>query len=262
MSESAAATMDSTEAFGGSVGRDTSIDMDALAAGAGAMDRGRLAMGQAKREFAYASELSLSEESERGMAADAYGMAGAAAAARSQRGRAEKARERARTADGWESNAAGKEGILGQARAVWEENIAASAEMGGWTGDRAKWTHMHSSLHADIEYDRAKWAGLAGRASEMAAREEGRIELAAAAAKRAGAAAGLQWRGSGRGGGGPPVVPAAVKEWLDAMWSAELASEPDAPQNGDGQHGRSRAALFPPQGEANGTGPGAAATSA
>ena len=225
MSVSASATRDSTAAFGGAVGRDNSINMDGLVAGAGDMDRGRLAMGLAKADMMAAGKRSRLEASERDMAAGAYDMAGAPRAARAQRRRAKGARKRGSVADKWASNAAGMEDSLVQSSAMWEENIAESSKIDGWRGDRAEWTAMHAGLQADIESNRAKWNGLAERAAEAKARAEGRLERASAAAERTGASAGLQWQGRGKGGGrGPPGAREAVDAWLDAMRAAELAS--------------------------------------
>ena len=138
MSVSASATRDSTAAFGGAVGRDNSINMDGLVAGAGDMDRGRLAMGLAKADMMAAGKRSRLEASERDMAAGAYDMAGAPRAARAQRRRAKGARKRGSVADKWASNAAGMEDSLVLSTAMWEENIAESSKIDGWGGRQGR----------------------------------------------------------------------------------------------------------------------------
>ena len=224
MSAAAASAADSAEALGGVAGRDGSIDADSLVSGASDMTKGGLAAGAAKPAFTKAADHSRLEASERGMAADAYGMAGASRAARAQRGRAKRARKRANTADGWSSSAAGKTDLLSGLLDACIKGMAKSS-MNGWKGGGAEWTSMRARLQDGIVRDRAGWTGLAGRAAEAKARAEGGLDRASDAAKRTGTAAGLRWEGGGKGGGGwPPGAQDAVDAWLAAMGSAELAS--------------------------------------
>ena len=224
MSAAAANASDSAEALGGAVGRDGSIGMDSLVSGASDMVKGTLAAGAAKAAFTRAAEHSRLEAAERGMAADAYGMAGASRAARAQRGRAKRARKRAGTADGWSSCAAGRTDLLSQLLDACTDGIAESS-MNGWKGGGAEWTGMRARLQDGIVRDWAGWTGLVGRAAVARARAEGVLERASDAVNRTGTAAGLQWEGGGKGGGGgPPGAQDAVDAWLAAMGSAELAS--------------------------------------
>ena len=229
MSKAASVARDSAEAFGGAVGRDGSVDRDALAAGAGALGRGASTMRRARSEFRDAARRARLEAAERGKAAEAYGMAGEPDAARSQRGRIRKARKRRRGADAWASDAAEKEGILAQVSAGWDAVIAEQPAEHKWGGDRSEWKAENSSLHADIEYDRARWTGLAGRAGRARARAFGRIERAGAAAKRAGVAAAELRRQPPTG---PPGVRRAMDAWDDAMDAARRASGADARRSG------------------------------
>lgn len=229
MSEAASVARDSAEAFGGAVGRDGGVNRDALAAGAGALGRGASLMKQAGSKFKEAAKRARLEAAERGKAAEAYGMAGAPDAARSQRGRMRKARKRRRSADAWASDAAEKEGILVTTSAGWDAVIAEQPAEHTWGGDRSEWKAENSSLHADIEYDRAKWTGLAGRAGRARERAFGRLERAGALAKRAGvAAAGVRRQLEA----GPPGARRAADAWNDAMDAARQASGADARRNG------------------------------
>ena len=224
MSAAAANATDSAEALGGAAGRDGSIDVDSLVSGASDITKGALSAGAAKPAFTEAADRSRLEASERGMAADAYGMAGASRAARAQRGRAKRARKRADTADGWSSGAAGKTDLLSGLLDACIEGMAKSS-MNGWKGGGAEWMAMRARLQDGIARDLAGWTGLVGQAAESKARAEGGLDRASDAVKRTGTAAGLQWEGGGKGGGGgPPGARDAVDAWLAAMGSAELAS--------------------------------------
>ena len=223
MSAAAANATDSAEALGGAVGRDGSIGMDSLVSGASDIVKGGLAAGAAEAAFKEAADHSRLEASERGMAADAYGMAGASRAAQAQRGRAKRARKRAGAADGWSSSAAGKTGLLSRLLDECTEGMAKSS-MNGWKGGGAEWMAMRARLQDGIARDLAGWTGLVGRAAEAKARAEGGLDRASDAAKRAGTAAGLQWEGGGKGGGGwTPGAQDAMDAWLAAMGAAETA---------------------------------------
>lgn len=214
MSKAAANARDSMKTFRGAVGRDNAVNMDALAAGAAAMDRGESELRTAEASFKAASERAQMEAAERGRAAEAYDLAGMAGAARVQRGRAEKAQRRQRTAAKWASNAAEKAGQLGQARAMWDRNIAESSDGDKWEGDGSEWRDMNSRMCAGFGRDRAKWAELAGAAAEAEAVAVGRLERAAAAAKRAAGTAYVD-----------PAVPEARKAVAEAIEAAEAARQ-------------------------------------
>ena len=188
MAEAAAIARDSTGEFGGAIGRNGIVNTAVIAAATSAMGRGASAMATAEAEFRAAAGLARMEAAERDMAAESYDMAGTSRKARVQRGRAGKARKRVRTALDWASNAAEKAAILGQAKAMWDRNIAEWSDDDVWGGDRAKWLDSHFSLHADLDYDRAKWKALAEAAVVAEAEAAGRLERAAGAAKRAVAA--------------------------------------------------------------------------
>ena len=187
MSEAAATARDSTEAFGGAVGRNRIVNVHTLAAATSGLDRGASALAVAESEFRAAARLSRLDAAERDMAAEAYTRAGDAKAARTQRGLAGKARKRGRTASGWASNAAEKADILGRAKAMWDKNIAECSEA-EWGGDRARWIDNHSSLYADLDYDRAKWTGLAEAALMAEATAAEGLDRAADAVDAAAAA--------------------------------------------------------------------------
>ena len=187
MSEAAATARDSMGAFGGAVGRNHVVNVHILAAATSGLDRGASALAAAEAEFRAAARLARLDAAERDMAAEAYTRAGDAKAARTQRGRAGKARKRGRTAAGWASNAAEKADILGQAKAMWDRSIAEWSE-DEWGGDRARWIDNHSSLCADLDYDRAKWIGMAEAALMAEATAAEGLDRAADAADAATAA--------------------------------------------------------------------------
>ena len=189
MSEAAAAARDSMGTIVDAVGRDNAISMDAIAAGAGSMDRGLSELGAAEASFKAAGRLARLDAAERDAAAKAYDMAGMARAARVQRGRADKAQRRRRTAAKWAASAAEKAGHLGKTQA-WLDRIVAESSGGDvWDGERSEWVDAHSHMFAGFDRDRARWAERAGAAAEAGAAAAGRLERAAAAAKRAAAAA-------------------------------------------------------------------------
>ena len=173
MSEAAATARDSMEAFGGAVGRNHTVNVHVLAAATSGLARGASALAAAEAEFRAAARLAQLDAAARDTAAEAYARAGDAKAARTQRGLAGKARKRGRTAAGWAANAAEKADILGRAKAMWDRNIAEWSE-DEWGGDRAKWIDSHSSLYADLDYDRVRWIELAEGAlmAEAAAAED------------------------------------------------------------------------------------------
>ena len=188
MSEAAAAARDSMGTIVDAVGRDNAISMDAIAAGAGGMDRGLSELGAAEASFKAAGRLARLDAVERDAAAKAYDMAGMAGAARVQRGRADKAQRRRRTAAKWAASAAEKAGHLGKTQA-WLDRIVAESSGGDvWDGERSEWVDAHSHMFAGFDRDRARWAERAGAAAEAGAAAAGRLERAAAAAKRAAAA--------------------------------------------------------------------------
>lgn len=228
ISEAAAKTRDSSGALGSAIGRNNAVDLQALAAGAAGMAQGVRLMGTARAAFGAAAKRSLAEASERDMAAGAYDAAGAARAARAQRGRADMARKRGSSADGWESAAAEKLAILTASTAMWKENIAMSASAGVWNGDRVAWAAMHADIRAGVEHDRARWARMARRSAKAGARASDRLARAEAAAKKAVGAAGMEMgaengKGSAGGAGGVPSTDAA-DAWLAATRAAEQLS--------------------------------------
>lgn len=225
MSAAAAKTWDSLGAIGSAVGRGNAVDLQVLVAGAAVMGEGTVELGTARAAFGAAGKRSRAEASERDMAAEAYGRAGASRAARAQRVRAKRARKRGTTADGWESGAAEKLAILTESLAVWKENIAMTSSAGVWRGDRTAWAAMHAGMRAGVENDRARWAEMAERTAARSARASGRLARAKAAAERAAGMAGWQWAAGGKAGNGEGAGDEeAARAFLDAMMAAEQLS--------------------------------------
>ena len=223
MSMAATKTRESLGAIGSAVGRDHAVDLEALVAGAAVMGEGSVEMGNGRDAFGAAAKRSRAEASERGMAAEAYERAGNQRAARAQRARAKLARKRADAADGWGASAAKKLAVLTESVAAWKENIAMTARIGSWSGDRTAWAAMHAGMRAGVDHDRARWARMARRAAARGARASDRLARAEAAAKRAAGEAGWKWaKGGGiKGNGGGAGSEEAAVAFLSAMVDAE-----------------------------------------
>lgn len=229
MSAAADKTRDSLGANGAAVDRDGTVDMRALVAGAAVMAKGIAEMEEARAAFGAAIRLSRAEASERDMAAEAYGRAGASRAARAQRGRARTARKRGADVGAWESSAARRQAVLTDSMDAWKENIAMSAVGGVWDGDRAAWAALHATLRAHVEKDGKRWAWMAGKAAEVGAKASYRLAWAEAAVKRTARTAGLKpskkgGGGANAGGAGDAPRAEAADAWLAAMRAAKQAS--------------------------------------
>ena len=220
MVKAAAAGRDAAAAGAEAVGRDDRINGTARRNAATALRGAVRAQRRARASFKDAAAHARLSASERVLAAKAYASAGDADNERAMRRRAVQARRLARDAKKWAATARNDARAALQASRRWAGGADSPGRADGavWPDGRAAWIDEQASLHADAEYKRAEWAGMAESAEAAVQAAGDDLRLCSAATTRAATAV-------DRLGQLPPEAADAAAAWEEAASYARRVAD-------------------------------------
>ena len=237
----ATAGRDAAAAGGEAVGKDGRMNDTARGNAVAALKKAVRAQRRARASFRRSAPHYEQSALWQVRAADAYDTAGDADSGRDARGQAVHARTMARSADGLAKRAARDEKAAREARRGWEAVVGCeeAAETRPPEGaivlpaDRAAWAGVQAGIHADAEYDRAKWQDTAEKADRAVLDAGHDLKLYAAATERAAAAV-------ERLGRLPPEAEEGVAAWEKTMETAARVVDECWPGVRPGRRGAAR----------------------
>ena len=238
MARAATAGRDAAAAGGEAVGKDGRMNDTARANAAAVLGAAVLAQESARASFGMSASHAELSASWQERAAEAYDMAGDAGSGRDARGQAVHARRMAQSADGLAKRAARDEKTAREAREGWEAVVGCEAGTAkppdgaiALPADRAAWVGVQASIHADAEYERAKWQDTAEKADKAVLDAGHDLKLYAAATERAAAAV-------ERLGRLPPEAEEGVAAWEKVMETAARVVDECGPRARTGSRRR------------------------